>query len=94
VEIIQKHLRPQGIFWLILPIYQMEQFRKLSKEKQLYLKSELSIFHSPKHPLFRKVCSFGFEEVESFQDVLYIKNEQENYTENFKNLLKDFYLAF
>lgn len=94
VNIVKKHLEPKGVFWLILPPYQMEQFIDLAQASQLYLNHELKVFHSPKHPLFRKICLFTLDEMECSQGVLYIKNEQENYTENFKNLLKDFYLAF
>ncbi|MCU0439393.1 MAG: methyltransferase [Raineya sp.] len=94
VEIVRKHLKPEGIFWLILPPYQMEQFIDLAQSSQLYLNHELKVFHSPKHTLFRKICSFVLNQAKSTQNMLYIKDEQEIYTENFKNLLKDFYLAF
>ncbi|KOY86069.1 hypothetical protein AD998_07845 [bacterium 336/3] len=94
IDTVKKHLESKGIFWLILPPYQMEQFVSLAQESQLYLKNTLEIFHSPRHPLFRKICSFIFYEIKPSQNVLYIKDKLENYTENFKNLLKDFYLAF
>jgi len=93
--IVKKQLEQTGVFWLLLPPYQMEQFGGIAQRQGLFLQKELTIHHSPKHPVFRKIAMWSLQEPLSvFQETLYIRDIQENYTEIFKNLLKDFYLAF
>jgi tRNA1Val (adenine37-N6)-methyltransferase len=84
-----------GVFWLILPPFQMQQFITIAEQKSLFLQQELSVYHSEKHPVFRKIACFSSQKpVILLQETLYIKNADETYTSLFSQLLKDFYLAF
>lgn len=87
-------LRAKGLAFILLPPYQMQQFIRLSQEEGLFPQKILEIYHSERHQLFRYVIAFGFFQIKTITEKLYIKNTDETYTEFFRELLKDFYLAF
>jgi tRNA1Val (adenine37-N6)-methyltransferase len=87
-------LASEGIAFVLLPPYQMQQFLAFCKIKNLFPSKILEIYHSPKHKLFRYIAAVGFVSTELQIEKLYIKNDDETYTEQFRELLGDFYLAF
>jgi len=87
-------LTSEGIAFVLLPPYQMQQFLAFCKIKNLFPSKILEIYHSPKHKLFRYIAAVGFVSTELQIEKLYIKNDDETYTEQFRELLGDFYLAF
>lgn len=91
---LKQLLSPKGLAYILLPPYQMQQLVALLSRYGLFPQINLSVYHSPKHTLFRHIVAFGFEEKTILNETLYIKDENENYTEVFKTLLKEFYLAF
>ncbi len=91
---LQQLLSPKGLAYILLPPYQMQQLAALLSCYGLFPQMNLSVYHSSKHRLFRRIVAFGFEEKTTLNETLYIKDESENYTEAFRILLKDFYLAF
>ncbi|MCS6796560.1 MAG: methyltransferase [Raineya sp.] len=93
-EILAQLLQKQGKAWVLLPPFSMNNFVLLAEKQQLFPQNCLQIFHSPKHPLLRKIVAFGFERKEYEIQNLFIYDEQNTYTPTFRNLLKDFYLHF
>ena len=87
-------LASEGIAFVLLPPYQMQQFLAFCKIKNLFPSKILEIYHSPQHKLFRYIAVVSFAETKPQTEKLYIKNTDESYTEQFRELLKDFYLAF
>jgi len=93
-QCIGKLLATNGSAYILLPAYPMQQFLLFCKTKNLFLNKILEIYHSPKHKLFRYIAAVGFVSTEPQIEKLYIKNDDETYTEQFRELLRDFYLAF
>lgn len=93
-EAIEFLLALQGRAFILLPPFFMEKFCLLAKRKNLFPQKKLHIFHSPKHPILREITAFGFYESNLASQHLFIRNEKGEYTNEFKTLLKDFYLHF
>lgn len=93
-ECLQKLLAPAGLAYVLLPPYQMQQFTTIAHSYSLFPKKRLAVHHSSQHKLFRCIVGFGFEQGKVSDETLYIKEANDSYSESFRNLLKDFYLAF
>lgn len=91
---ISQLLAAQGLAYILLPPYPMHEFLNFAEAKGLFPVKILEIYHSQKHQIFRYIIAFGFFKTSIEPEKLYIKNTDENYTEQFRELLKDYYLAF
>lgn len=87
-------LNEKGLAWILLPPFTMDDFVNIALKNRLFPQSCLHVYHSPCHALLRKIVAFGKEKKSCSTYELFIKDEQENYTTTFKNLLKEFYLHF
>ena len=87
-------LAAKGLAYILLPAYQMQEFLIFAEAKGLFPVKILEIYHSQKHQIFRYIIAFGFFKKHIEAEKLCIKNIDETYTEQFRQLLKDFYLAF
>lgn len=95
LEIIKKNLQPGGTFYLLLPYKRNEELQKLIKQHELAIKHIVFIRQSVNHDYFRIILQgkLKTEEVpETTIDEISICDENQLYTENFKGLLKDYYL--
>ena len=93
-ETILELLADQGFFYTILPAY---SFEKLSSDLQLKgfkLHDKLEIYNTPGKPLSRVIGGFCRMEMLNKDNKLIIYNNEGNYTDGYKKLLKDYYLAF
>jgi tRNA1Val (adenine37-N6)-methyltransferase len=93
-EILDLLLKSSGKAFVLLPPFFMNKFCILAKNHNLLLQKKLHIFHSPKHPILREIAAFGFNESNLVNENLFIRNEKGEYTDEFKALLKNFYLYF
>jgi len=88
-------LNPQGFFWVMLPLYESELLIEIANGYGLYKKSECNLFATENGRLIRKITCFGYAKNEHCTIENYnIKNENDAYSDSFKEILKDFYLAF
>ena len=95
LTVIKKNLSVAGNFFLLLPYKRNEEIRKLFKHHQLFISKILLTRQSVTHDYFRifikgKLKDQGEEELEF--DEMSIWNEKQQYTNEFTNLLKDYYL--
>ena len=92
--IIKKNLRETGSFFLLLPYKRNEEIKKLLKDHDLNISKILFVRQSVKHDYFRIFIkgSLNAEEKETEFDELSISDEQQQYTNEFVRLLKDYYL--
>lgn len=93
---VKKSLLPKGKFCLILPKKEAEKFRELAKENGLYLSKMLRVkTRLDKEEEKRQIMQFEFSPTEFSESTLVIeKNERMSYTEEYKELTKDYYLNF
>jgi tRNA1Val (adenine37-N6)-methyltransferase len=93
IKIIDKNLQPFGAFGIIVPFHRWEYFDRLASFSNLHLTEKLFIKQSPRHPHFRAILHYSRNKesfVPSFE--LVIQKEDGAYTEEFVELMKDYYL--
>ena len=95
LAIIKRYLTRDGLFFLLLPYKRNEEIKKLFKDQQLHISKMILARQSLKHDYFRimiKGSLYMEANKETEFDELSIWNEKQEYTDEFVNLLKDYYL--
>ncbi|MCM8568727.1 methyltransferase [Gramella jeungdoensis] len=85
-------LSKTGYFDLIIPFSEEEKALKLGKKHLLFPNRITRVKGNKNAPIKRSLISFGFEKTETETDELILEISRHNYTEEFKALVKDFYL--
>ena len=93
---VKKLLDEKGKFCVILPTNEARIFREMAQAKGLYLSKLLRIrTRFEKDSEKRHLMQFEFKESEFSESTLVIeKDSHRNYTEEYKELTKDYYLKF
>ena len=93
---VKKLLDDKGKFCLILPTKEAAIFREMAQLKGLYLSKLLRIrTRSDKDTEKRHLMQFEFKETEFSESTLVIESDRAmNYTKDYKELTKDYYLNF
>jgi tRNA1Val (adenine37-N6)-methyltransferase len=93
---VKKLLDDKGKFCLILPKNEAILFREMAQSKGLYLSKLLRIRTTlEKDSEKRHLMQFEFKESEFSESTLVIeKDSRHNYTEEYKELTKDYYIHF
>ena len=95
LTIIKKNLKPDGTFFLLLPHKRNVEIRKLLTESELAIRQLIIVRQSTKHNFLRVMLAGKIrteKNTETLIDEIFIKNEHDQYTPEFVNLLKDYYL--
>ena len=87
-----KLLSDQGIFTVILPYSEADSFTELASEFKLFTKRICNVKGNPESKITRTLLEFSFHKSEVSESELIIENGRHNYTEDYINLTKDFYL--
>lgn len=86
-------LSENGEFSVVLPFSEQEKFISVAYEYQLYPSSILNVRGQPTSPIKRTLIKFRRNKTESISSKeLIIEHSRHVYTEDYKNLVKDFYL--
>ncbi len=91
--IIEKKLTPDGIVAILLSFHRKETMIQLAHEKGLVLFANADIKQTPTHQHFRTFLAFSRNAKTLHSEEIIIQNNRV-YTERFKGLLKNYYLAF
>jgi tRNA1Val (adenine37-N6)-methyltransferase len=92
---VLKLLNPTGKFYVILPTKESEQFRDLAEENKLFLTKLTRVITRTDKPEKRWLMRFEFTRKSFSEDSITIEeDERHSYTEAYKDLTKDYYLAF
>lgn len=89
---IDDNLSAEGSFGILLPHHRAHYFEELAKTRHFYLKERLLVRQTPRHDLFRAVLHFSRNR-ENFipETELSIQDERGAYTEEFVELMRDYY---
>ena len=93
IEFISMHLNETGLAAILLPYHRSIYFEELLASHSMNIVEKVSVKQSPKHNHFRSM--FLFSKSNANQTIikeLTIHDEERNYTDDFKTLLKDYYL--
>jgi len=87
-------LNTQGIISIIMPIVEGEELIRTALTKGYFLKRKLLIFPKASKAANRLIIDLCRYPSESKEDQLIIRKENNEYTQEYRNMTKDFYLAF
>jgi len=91
---ITKHLTESGLCWLILPLQAAELVRDLALKSSLFLNKAINV-HSFEHSTpHREILCFGLNRCEAENSKLVIYESVGNYSTDYKELLKPYFIAF
>jgi len=93
VQVIDDNLEANGSFGVLLPFHRWQYFDELATKHKLYLTEKLFVKQTPAHDYFRAVLHYSRNHehfVPSFD--LIIHEQEKQYSEEFRELLKDYYL--
>lgn len=94
VQTVGRLLAPEGIFYVLLPPFELELFKNIAQNEGLHLHQKLDIHHNAEKPVFRQIGIFSFQKpAELKSETLYIYENGE-YSPAFKQLLGAYYLIF
>jgi tRNA1Val (adenine37-N6)-methyltransferase len=95
LSLIKMNLSPSGIFYLLLPYKRNEEIKRELFAKDLSILKLVLVRQSTKHDYFRIILTGKLrdeKEVETIIDEISIWNDEQQYTDEFIELLKDYYL--
>lgn len=89
---ISKILSENGVFSTIIPFKEEENFINLAKEHHLFINKVCHVQGNPSSEIKRSLLAFSFHQSEIIKEHLIIEIERHQYTADYINLTKDFYL--
>lgn len=97
LESVSILLAPKGTFSLILPFNEEETFNSLASKHLLYPNRILRVKGNHKAEIKRSLLEFSFRGPDNYRDeikidTLTIETERHQYTQDYINLTKDFYI--
>lgn len=87
-------LSRRGQFWVILPERQMQDLETLAIHEGLFPHRKVVVRNHPSAPVLRVVQAFSFLEQVPTETNLDIRDQDRNYSETYKELLRNFLLDF
>ena len=93
IRVIDINLDCYGSFGILLPYHRTVYFEELAKEYGFYAKENLSVQQTPAHDFFRSIMHFSRKK-ENIADAfgLSIHNAEGKFSNEFVELMKDYYL--
>lgn len=90
----KKLLSSNGILSLVMPQTEGEDFIRLSIKHGFFLKKKVQVFPKASKNYNRVIFSLSLKPVPTTCEKLIIRKESNDYTNHYRELTKDFYLAF
>ncbi|HTQ64175.1 MAG TPA: methyltransferase [Puia sp.] len=93
IRVIKKNIHPSGSFGILLPFHRADKFEKLALENNFCLHEKLLIRQTPGHSFFRSIMHFSQNKMNPvIKTELSIQDKNGDYTKEFVELMKDYYL--
>jgi tRNA1Val (adenine37-N6)-methyltransferase len=90
---IGRLLHPRGTLFLLLPAYRHTELGDLASQNGLQLQAITWVKQTPRHEPFRMMVQLGRLAVPLQEDALIIREADQQYSADFVELLKDYYLG-
>ena len=91
---VARLLADTGRFVVLLPPFETQRLTDFLASLGLYPTRQLHLFSRQGKPVFRKITTFERKKAESFIETLYIHDSDGKYSDDFRTLLKEYYLIF
>ena len=92
LQAIKNNLTDDGKFAVLLPYHRSASFEEMAVAENFYLKEKVVVKQTPSHNYFRSILLFSKERYSATQKEILIKDEFNDYSPAFIELLKDYYL--
>jgi tRNA1Val (adenine37-N6)-methyltransferase len=94
LHIIKRNITEQGRFLLLLPYKRNDEIDRVINSNDVYIHQKTLVRQSPKHDFFRMMIEGSCRQmnVKTAVDEISIWNDQQQYTREFTELLKEYYL--
>lgn len=95
LNMIKAGLSPTGTFYLLFPFKRNEEIKKILLKQHLWVSKIVLVKQSTKHNYFRMMIAGKCKKEdcgETMIEEISIWDDQQQYTKEFKDLLKDYYL--
>jgi tRNA1Val (adenine37-N6)-methyltransferase len=89
---IEKNIDSNGKVAILIPHNRLSDLIKAFEKNELFIEEIVTVQHSPKHPFFRVMVVFSPIKQKILTSIFAIKTENHQYSTEFVNLLKDYYL--
>jgi len=89
---VKNNLADDGIFAVLLPWHRSEYFEKLCLSDGFYLKEKMLVKQTPAHSFFRAMLLFSAKPLIATISEITIRDEKNEYSPAFAELLRDYYL--
>lgn len=93
-EQVERFLEKNGKFMVLLPPHELGLLAIELNKFNLTKNAEICISHSENSKVLRIIATFAYKEGDFRQTSFVIKDQNNEYTDQFKELLKDYYLIF
>ena len=95
LSFISENISKNGIAAVLLPFHRTKEFETLLSSFSMFVHEKLIVRQTSKHDFFRTIFLFSKTEInQCIETEIVIRDENNNYTMSFTDLLKDYYLAF
>lgn len=91
---LKKNLAENGFAAVLLPYSIVKNFEEVLFTQQLFIVEKINVAHSPLHPFFRSMLLISTIKEGLSEYSLSIKKSEKEYSTEFIELLKDYYLDF
>ena len=92
LKAVAKLLKSGGLFAVLLPFHRIEEFVGEALALNIFLQEKVLLRHTLQHPYFRGILIFSKVDTAIVARELTIKNLDNQYTPEFIDLLKEYYL--
>ena len=96
LAIIKANLSSSGIFYLLLPFKRNAEIKKILLKQDLFVSKIVFVKQSTKHGYFRMMIAGKLRDdhTETLIEEISIRDDRQQYKEEFTQLLKGYYLSF
>lgn len=92
LKVVDANLTDDGMFTVLLPYQRAAYMVALAETSNLYLQLHVQVKQTVEHGFFRSMLLFSRTKTKPIVEELAIKDESNQYTNEFIGLLKDYYL--
>lgn len=93
ISCVAQFLTPRGIFALVIPYLNEEDFLSISKDYHLFPTRITRVKGTPQAKVKRSLIELSFQLKNTKNSDLIIETSRHQYTDEYQSLVKDFYLA-
>jgi tRNA1Val (adenine37-N6)-methyltransferase len=92
LRVVDRHLSPEGRFAVLLPAHRVEMAIALAQQQGLWVEHRCDVKQTVSHSVFRSFLIFSRIQKHPIGEEISIRNHLGSYTEQFSDLLRDYYL--